>query len=51
LQWDCGAHCDAVTGLSMLRYVEKTGFTDNFANAAFVAYDSQAEDIVLSFTD
>jgi len=48
-EWNCGAHCDAVTGLSMIQYIEKTGYTDNVAFAAFVAYDSQAGEIILSF--
>jgi len=47
--WNCGAHCDAVTGLSMIRYITKTGWTNNVENAAFVAYDSQSGDIMLSF--
>lgn len=47
--WNCGVHCDAVTGLSMVRYMSTPGYTANVAHAAMVAYDSQTEEIVLSF--
>jgi hypothetical protein len=47
--WNCGAHCDAVSGLSTVSYQKEIGFTDNIEHASMVAYDSAYGEIVVSF--